>query len=69
MKIGILTHHSINNYGAFLQCWALQEKVKKLFPNDDVYIINYTIAKQNIINIGGFFRFYPNSETPLCFGG
>ena len=67
MKIGILTHHSINNYGAFLQCWALQEKVKKLFTNDDVYIINYTIAKQNIINIGGFFRFYPHSETPLSW--
>ena len=63
MKIGILTHHSINNFGAFLQCWALQEKLKSLFPNDEVYVINYIIPKQNIINIGGFFRFYPGSET------
>jgi len=22
MKIGIITHHSINNFGAFLQAWA-----------------------------------------------
>ena len=63
MKIGILTHHSINNFGAFLQCWALQEKLKSLFPNDEVCVINYIIPKQNIINIGGFFRFYPASET------
>ena len=63
MKIGILTHHSINNFGAFLQCFALQEKLKSLFPNDEVYVINYIIPKQNIINIGGFLRFYPKSET------
>ena len=63
MKIGILTHHSINNFGAFLQCWALQEKLKDLFPNDEVWVINYIIPKQNVINVGGFFRFYPKSET------
>jgi hypothetical protein len=63
MKIGILTHQSINNFGAFLQCWALQEKLKSLFPNDEVCVINYIIPKQNIINVGGFFRFYPGSET------
>lgn len=67
MKIGIITHHKINNYGAFLQCWALQEKVKALFPDDEVYVINYNIIKQNIINIGGFFRFYPKSETPVSW--
>ena len=64
MKIGILTHHTINNFGAFLQAWALQEKLKKLFPDDEVLMINYIIPKQNIINIGGFFRFYPGAETP-----
>lgn len=64
MKIGIITHHSINNFGAFLQCWALQERLKELFPKDEVYVVNFTIPKQNIINVGGFFRFYPGSETP-----
>ncbi|MCD8284739.1 MAG: polysaccharide pyruvyl transferase family protein [Prevotellaceae bacterium] len=28
MKIGILTFHSANNYGAVLQCYALQETLK-----------------------------------------
>ena len=64
MKIGVLTHHSINNFGAFLQCWALEEKLKSLFPEDEVRVINYIIPKQNIINAGGFFRFYPGTETP-----
>ena len=64
MKIGILTHHTINNYGAFLQTWALQEKLKSLFPDDEVCVINFIMPKQNIINIGGFFRFYPGTETP-----
>ncbi len=67
MKIGIITHHCINNYGAFLQGWALQEKLKALFPQDEVYIINYIIPKQNIINIGGFFRYYPGRETPVSW--
>ena len=67
MKIGILTHHSINNFGAFLQAWALQEKVQALFPDDEVKIIRYIIPKQNIINIGGFFRFYPGTETPASW--
>ena len=67
MKIGIITHHLINNYGAFLQGWALSEKIKSLFPDDEVYIINYIIPKQSIINIGGFFRYYKNSETPLSW--
>ena len=67
MKIGILTHHRVNNYGAFLQCWALQEKLKALFPNDEVFVIDYAIAKQDIINLGGFFRFYPQAETPVSW--
>ena len=41
MKIGILTHQYINNYGAFLQAWALREAIAELFPNDEVQIIDY----------------------------
>lgn len=67
MRIGILTHHTINNFGAFLQSWALQEKLRALFPDDDVRIIHYIIPKQNIINVGGFFRFYPGAETPASW--
>lgn len=38
-KVGILTFHRANNYGAVLQCYALQETIKAL--GYDVEIINY----------------------------
>ena len=64
MKIGILTHHYVSNYGAFMQTWALHEKLRELFPNDEVYVINYIMKKHSLINLAGFFRFYPGQETP-----
>lgn len=63
MKIGILTHHYINNFGAFLQTYALQEAVKELYPNDEVYVINAINMKHFIINTCGWFRFYKNREN------
>lgn len=39
MNIGILTYHSAHNYGAVLQCYALQEYLKSL--GHEVYIIDY----------------------------
>ena len=62
MKIGIITHQYIDNYGAFLQAYALQKTVSKLFPNDEVEIINYINLKHFIINVGGWFRFYKDRE-------
>lgn len=63
MKIGILTHHFIANFGAFLQAFALQEVIKKEFPHDEVIIINYIDLKHFIINNAGWFRFYPSKEN------
>lgn len=63
MKIGILTHHYINNFGAFLQAYSLQEALKELFPNDEVYMINCINLKHFIINVGGWFRFYKSKEN------
>lgn len=63
MKIGILTHHYINNFGAFLQAYSLQETVSELRPEDDVYIIDYVNLKHFIINSGGWFRFYRQREN------
>lgn len=40
MKIGILTLHHAINYGAFLQCYALQEVLKSLGHN--VSVIDYS---------------------------
>ena len=39
MNIGILTFHCAINYGAILQCYALQEVVKKL--GHDISVIDY----------------------------
>lgn len=43
-KVGILTFHNANNYGAVLQCYALQSYLIKM-ENVDAQIINYTPIK------------------------
>lgn len=63
MKTGILTHHFIANFGAFLQAYALQEAIRREHPNDEVVVINYIHLKHFIINTGGWFRFYAGRET------
>lgn len=55
MKIGIITHHYIKNFGAFWQSYALQQALRKLLSNDDIYIINYKNKKHYIANIRPFF--------------
>lgn len=39
MKVGVITFHSANNYGAVLQTWALQKVLKDL--NLETGVINY----------------------------
>ena len=63
MKIGILTHQYIHNYGAFLQAYALQETLKKLYPNDDIYMINYINIKHLTKNTLGWFRYNPKKDS------
>lgn len=55
MKIGILTHHTVVNFGAFWQAYALQEAVKKICPDADVKIINYIDIKHFCLNLAGWF--------------
>ena len=63
MKIGIITHHYIKNYGAFLQTYALQQYLSETYPDAEVVIVNYVNRKHQIINIGGCFRFFIGKET------
>ena len=63
MKIGILTHHTVVNFGAFLQAYALQETIRKLHPNADVRIINFIHIKHFLINTLGWFLFYKNRKN------
>lgn len=43
MKTGILTFHNAYNYGAVLQCYALQETLREM--GLDVYVIDYRQRK------------------------
>lgn len=52
MKIGILTFHCAHNYGAVLQCYALQETVKQMGHDVEVidYRPQYLLTPYNIFN-------------------
>ena len=63
MKIGILTHHYINNFGAYLQAYALCKTIKRLYPQDEVFIIHYINIKHFLINTCGWFRYYRGKES------
>lgn len=53
-KIGIVTFHGADNYGCVLQCMALQNAVKTLYPDAQVKVVNYVMPnlqeKQLLIN-------------------
>lgn len=57
MDVGILTFQFANNYGAVLQCYALQEYLENR-NNVNVCIINYNPTKMNSYRsrISGFIR-------------
>lgn len=52
MKIGILTFHCAHNYGAVLQCYALQETLKRMGHDVEVidYRPQYLLTPYNIFN-------------------
>lgn len=53
-KIGIVTFHGADNFGCVLQCMALQNAVKTLYPDAQVEVVNYVMPnlqeKQLLIN-------------------
>lgn len=53
MRIGIITFHWATNYGAVLQCYALQETLNSM--GHDVFVINYKPSKYDY-NPWTFFR-------------
>lgn len=58
-KIGILTFHNAYNYGAFLQCFALQEVLKSLKYNN-VEIVDYHNER-----ICDSYRFFPKGHKSI----
>ncbi len=61
-RLGILTHHYIKNYGAFLQAYALQETLTGLDPSADVEIIDYINARHYLLNLRPFLISRPRSR-------
>lgn len=53
-KIGILTFHRANNYGALLQIYALKSFLRKI--NSNVFIINYLCDR-----IENYYKIFPKS--------
>ena len=61
MKIGILTFHKAINYGAYMQSYALSTKLKEVFPEHSIEIIDYVAPKEKrkiLINILWTFKHY-----------
>ena len=69
MKIGILTFHRAHNYGAVLQCYALQEYLRSL--GYDVQIIDYrqkwTEEVYKIFSIYIFLKAYPTIRRKIRY--
>ncbi len=60
MRVGILTFHRAYNYGAFLQCFSLQNEIRKRFPEWDLEVIDYCS--------GNMSRYYQTSALNYLFG-
>ena len=63
MKIGILTHHYVKNYGAFLQMKGMYETLQRLYPEAEVTVINYVNQKHWRRNIIHILHFRPGVDT------
>lgn len=73
MRIGILTFHRAHNYGAVLQCYALQEVLKRM--GHDVQVIDYrqpwiddfyrpfawNMIRRNLYSVPSLFRYLKRS--------
>lgn len=54
MKIGILTHHYVKNYGAFLQMKAMHESLGSIYPGSQIEVIDYVVGthwRKNILHV------------------
>ncbi len=60
LKIGILTFHYAHNYGAVLQCYALQQMLSNLYPDANVCVVDY--QNQKIKN--DYKIFHLNTKNP-----
>ena len=65
MKIGILTHHYVKNFGAYMQAYALLNTVKSLGQNVEIELIDYRVKKHEFLNAIHFFGIKPKRGDTL----
>ncbi|MBM6706791.1 polysaccharide pyruvyl transferase family protein [Bifidobacterium pullorum subsp. saeculare] len=65
MKIGILTHHYVKNFGAYMQAKALLSVIHEMYPSAKVEFINYRVKKHERANSFHFFGFKPKRGDTL----
>lgn len=67
MKIGILTFHNSENYGASLQCFALQKILRDLV--EDCNVINFKKEKVFVKENRGLFKYISLPKMArVCYG-
>lgn len=64
MKIGLMTHHYVKNYGAYLQAQALWQALERLFPDAQVRFVDFRVPKHTAIAL--YRRLWPRrgEDTP-----
>ena len=67
MRIGILTHHYVKNYGAFLQMKALYETLREVYPKADIRIVNFICQEHLWRNIIHVLHYRRKSDTPVIY--
>ncbi|MDF2870529.1 MAG: Polysaccharide pyruvyl transferase [Anaerocolumna sp.] len=65
MKIGILTHHYVKNFGAYMQAYGLIAVIKAMYPKAEIEIIDYRVLKHEMVNTLHFFGYKPKRGDTL----
>ena len=65
MRIGILTFHRSVNNGAVMQCYALSQRLRQDFPNDEVEVIDYQMKKVDLAYSGGIIEYFRGCSPSL----
>lgn len=63
MNIGIITHHYVKNYGAYLQAYALINKINEIEPKAEVELVNKVVFKHYALNIYRRFKIPRTSKA------
>ena len=59
MKIGILTHHYVKNFGAYMQSSGLLAVISENYPDAVVELVDYRVDVHERMNTKHFFGFKP----------